>query len=239
VTRDLGGFYRDAAAAFARKSVTNEANPAIVSEAIGSLGGYTQPEVRAILLRYLNSNSYRNELTGAAISAMSSQDDPAYVMPLQETLTKREADFTSRVFAQGLGTLAYLDRNEDKKDAVREFLVGYVNHRKQTIQLAAIRALQTLGDPKAIAVLEKFATAAKDSPQRAAADRALTDLRAGRKPVDDFKNLRTEVVDLQKQNRDLKKQVDALEKKLDALTTKAAPPAKKSSGAKSPKDSIK
>jgi aminopeptidase N len=237
VTVDIGNFYREAAAGFARKSVTNEANPLIVSEAITSLGGYAQPEVREILLRYLNSNSYRNELAAAAINAVRLQDDPAYLTPLQQTLTRREAEFTSRAFAQGLGTLAYLDRNEDRKDAVREFLVGYVNHKKQNVQLAAIRALDTLGDPKAIAVLDKFATAAKDSPQRTAAERAVTNLRAGRRPVDDFKNLRTEVLDLQKQNRDLKKQMDGLEKKLDALTTKPAPASKKSTAVKSPKES--
>jgi aminopeptidase N len=97
------------------------------------------------------------------------------------------------------------------KDAVREFLIGYVNSPKRNVQLASINALGTLGDPKAIAVLDTFATASKDSPESTAATRAITALRAGHKPADDFKNLRQEVLDLQKTTRDLRKQVNELQ----------------------------
>ena len=67
--------------------------------------------------------------------------------------------------------------------------------------------------------MSSFASASRESPVRNAAERSLTELRTGRRPVDDFKNLRTEVMDLQKQNRDLKKQLETVEKKLDALAT--------------------
>ena len=85
-----------------------------------------------------------------------------------------------------------------------------------------------MGDPKAVAVLQKFATAPKESRERAAAERAIIDLRAARKPTDDFKNLRQEVLDLEKANRDLRKELDDLKKKLDArLAAPSARPAKK------------
>ena len=116
-----------------------------------SLGGYARPEVQVTLLKYLNAVSYRNELADAAIAAMRLQDEPSFIAPLIETLAQREAGFTSRGFGQGLATLAYLARNEEKKDSVREFLLHRLNHPKKTIQLAAIDALGTLGDPKAIA----------------------------------------------------------------------------------------
>jgi len=115
---------------------------------------------------------------------------------------------------QGLTTLAYLARNEETKERVREFLTGYVNHKKRTIRLAALSALGTLGDPKAIAALEKFATASKESPERTTAEKAVADLRAARKPADDFKNLRSEVLDLQQQNRELRKELEDLKKKV-------------------------
>ena len=94
------------------------------------------------------------------------------------------------------------------------------------MQRAAISALGTLGDPKAIAVLATFTTASADSPQRAAAERAVAALRADRKPVDDFKNLRTEVVDLQKANRSLRKDLDDLKKKSEALAAAPTTPEK-------------
>ena len=136
-------------------------------------------------------------------------------------MAKRETEFVSGSFAQGLETLAYLARHEAAKDGVRNFLTGYLNHPRDKIRRAALAALGTLRDPRAIAVLEKFATAAKDNPERAAAERSLADLRAADKPADDFKNLRGEVLDLQKAQRDLRRELDDLKKKFDA---RPAPP---------------
>ncbi|MDB6068185.1 MAG: putative rane alanyl aminopeptidase [Pedosphaera sp.] len=226
VITDLGGFYRNTAYDSERAVLEQEKNPEILASAIRDLGSYAKPEVHDILLKYLTSESYHNALADAAIGSMRSQDDPVYIAPLLETLSKHEADFTSRGFGQGLGTLAYLARNEDKKGDVREFLAGSLNHKNKRIQLAAMEALRTLGDPKAIAVLETFATASKESQERVTAERALTDLRAARKPVDDFKNLRQEVLDLEKANRDLHKELDDLKKRIEAkdiITTSAQP----------------
>jgi len=84
-----------------------------------------------------------------------------------------------------------------------------------------------LSYPKAIAVLQIFANAAKGAPGQPAAERAVAELHAGRKPVDDFKNLRREVLDLQKANRDLRKDLDDLKKKLEAAPSNPPPPPKK------------
>ena len=222
VVDDIGGFYRETAYETTRKTLEAEKNPAILSAAIRALGGYAKAEVQEALLKFLNSESYRNELADAAIAAMRSQDDPAFIAPLMDSLSKRELDFTSRGFGQGLAALACLARNEEKKERVREFLNGYVNHKKRNIRLTALSALGTLGDPKAIAVLEKFATSSKESPERTTAEKAVADLRAVRKPVDDFKNLRSEVLDLQKQNRELRKELDDLKKKVAGTDTKGS-----------------
>jgi aminopeptidase N len=212
----IGGFYADKAFAAEREMSRGEKNPDLLSEVLRNLGGYAKPEVREELLKFLDSQSYRNELAGAAISGLRLQDDPSDIAPLLATLSQREADFTSHGFAQGLSALAYLARNEEKKDKVRDFLVAHVNDKRRIVQLASLNALGTLGDPTALGVLEKFATASTTSPEQAAAERAVTSLRAGRKPVDDFKNLRQEVLDLEKENRELRKDVDDLKKKIEA-----------------------
>lgn len=233
----IANFYGETVYESARKTFAQERNPAILAHAIGALGGYAKAEVRELLLLNLNSTSYRNELATAAIAAMRVQDDPAYAVPLQDALRRREAEFMTGGFSRGLEALAYLARKEEKKDDVREFLVGYVNHKKRGVQLAAISALGTLGDPKAIGVLESFTTAVKDSPERTAAEKSLTDLRAARKPVDDFKNLRTEVLELQKHDRELHKELDDLKKKLEAVKPKgeATKPSNKSAVGKQKK----
>jgi aminopeptidase N len=230
---DIGNFYRESAYQTTLKTLEIEKNPAILSTAMRALGGYAKPEVHEALIKFLNSETYRNELADAAITAMRSQDDPRYLTPLLDTLARREDQFTSRGFGQDLATLAYLARNEDKKDRVREFLTEQVNHKKRTIRLAALGALGTLGDPKAIAVLEKISSASKDSPERTAAEKAAADLRASRKPVDDFKNLRSEVLDLQKQNRELRKELDDLKKKVAGTEMKGSTtPSKKKTATK-------
>jgi aminopeptidase N len=224
VVSDIGSFYRQTAHASARSVLEAEKNPAILAVAIENLAAYAKPETQATLLKFLDSESFRNELAVAAIDAMRSQDDPAYIAPLLASLTKREGAFTSRGFAQALGTLGYLARNEDQKDAVREFLLTHVNSKKRAVQLASINALGALGDPKAIAVLQTFAASPRESRERTAAARAVTDLRAARRPVDDFKNLRQEVLDLQKSDRDLRKELDDLRRKLEARAKSAATP---------------
>jgi MFS family permease len=50
--------------------IANEKNPAIVSSAIALLAGYNRPEVHETLLKFLNSDSYRNELAAVAIGAI-------------------------------------------------------------------------------------------------------------------------------------------------------------------------
>jgi len=214
VIENLGGFYDPKACDSGFKVVREEKNPDIVTTALRDLGGYARPELNEVLLKSLKSDSFRNRVADSAIAAMRLQDDTAYIQPLLETLRTREEAFTSYGFSQGLDTLAYLDRHEDKKEAVRQFLMQQLANPKRTVQIGAINALGTLGDPKAIAALEKFAQATADSPQRGAAQRAVASLRADRKPVDDFKNLRQEVLDLQKANRDLRKEMDDLKKRI-------------------------
>ncbi|MBI4326355.1 MAG: HEAT repeat domain-containing protein [Chloroflexi bacterium] len=232
VLADVTGFYEEKVYAAARQSLESEKNPDILSHAIGALGAYAKPEVRETLLRYLNSESYRNSLADAAINAMRAQDDPAYLAPLRESLAKREAELSRQGLTRGLDTLAYLARNQEKKDEEREFLIRYLPHKKRNVPVAAINALGTLGDPKAIAVLETFARAGKESPERSAAERAIASLRAARKPVDDFQSLRNEVLDLKKENRDLRKEMDDLKKKVGALPGPQAAPQPKAKSKK-------
>jgi aminopeptidase N len=220
VVENIGHFYNDQASSFACAVLEREKNPDILTAAIRQLGGYSKPEVHEKLLRFLRSESYRNELADAAIAALRSQDDPACISVLLEILEQRCSAFTTHGFAQGLSTLAYLARNQEQKANVREFLLKNVKDRRQIVQLAALNALGALGDTRAIPVLEKYASAAKDSPERRAAEHALPELRAARRPVDDFKNLRNEVFDLQKTNRELRSEMDELKKKLEVLAAR-------------------
>jgi HEAT repeat protein len=228
----VAGFYRSDAYDTLLQRLNKEKNPDILSAEIRGLGTYPRFEVRQKLINFLDTPSYRNALADAAIAAMRAQGDPAYLEPLRKNLAHHEADFTSSGFGRGLETLGSLAKNEDKKDDVREFLLRFVNHRKRNVQVAAINALGTLGDPLALPALETFATANKESPERQAADKAVAALRAAKKPADEFRDLRSEVLDLKKDNRELKKQLDDLKKKIEATETKSPEKPRKKAVAK-------
>lgn len=220
VVIEMGGFYREAAYELARKTLDSEKNPDIIASALGTLGAYPRPEVKTALLKYLNSQSFHNHLADAAIAAMRAQDDAAFIEPLRETLVRREAEFESRTLAQGLGALAWLARRQDNKDAVRELILRHANHSRKPVQLAALAALGTLEDTRALPVLEKFAAAAKESPERIAAEKSIAAINAARKAPAELGELRKELLDLQKDNRELRKEFDVLKKKLEATAAK-------------------
>ena len=71
------------------------------------------------------------------------------------------------------------------------------------------------------------------SPERTAAEKALTALRENRPASAELGTLRTEVLNLQKENRDLRKDLDELKKKLEAAINLQTPPKGKSDSKKS------
>jgi len=220
VVGDIAGFFHPRALEALRGCLDTERNPVVLASAIKGLGAYHQPAVHDALLRFLNGDSYRNRLAEAAIAAMRAQDDPAFIAPLRETLAKREAAFTSYGFGEALDALAFLARNEKARDGVRDFLTGFLNHKRERLQLAAMKALGTLEDPKAIALLQPFASASKETPQQEAAEKAIAALRAVNKPSDNLKDLRQEVLDVKKENQRLSKELAEVKKKLDASPAK-------------------
>ncbi|MHC4727315.1 MAG: M1 family aminopeptidase, partial [Planctomycetota bacterium] len=156
VVRDVSSFYRSETLELIKRTLRAEKNPAILEVAIRNLGLYNHKSTRRLLLKYLKSRSYHNALASATIEAIRMLDEPFFIVSLQRTLSERESEFRSWGFTRGLDTLAYISRNEEDKTTVRKFLVGYVNHPKKTIQTGAIRALGTLGDPKAIPIVDTF-----------------------------------------------------------------------------------
>jgi len=187
VVRDLSSFYRSDTLNLLKRTLRNEKNPAILEEAIRNLGLYQHKSTRRLLLKYLQSMSFRNELATAAIEAIHMLDEPFFIVPLQRVLDEREMDFRSWSFTRGLNTLAHISRNEDDKTKVRNFLAGYVNHPKDRIQAGAIGALGTLGDPKAIPIIETFSNDEPDDNIERSAERALKQLDKLKNDLDDIK----------------------------------------------------
>lgn len=201
-----------------------EKNPDILHHAFARLGNSNREKSGAKLLAALRSNSHRQVVAEGALQAIRAQNDPAYIPDLLAVLKEREQEFPAPVFARALDNLAYLARHQDDKTAVREFLISKTASLRNTIKTGAVNALATLQDETAIATLSNLASGSKYVPATEAAERAVTALRAGRKPIDEFTTLRSDLQELKKQNSELTKTVDELKKKISALPT--TPPAK-------------
>ena len=224
VVIDITSFYRPAAFEQAQKVIASEKNPDIVAAALSALAPLGT-NARPTLVKFLNSNSWRQQYADTAMTAMRAQNDPFYIEPLETALQNRKKDFTSRSVTIALDALAYLSREQENKDAVRELIASHANDARQNVRLAALAALGTLRDDRALPILERFAAAQKNSPERTTAEKAIESIRAARKTTLEVGDVRREVLDLQKQNRDLRKDLDALKKKFDSVT--APKPAKK------------
>ena len=216
VVQGLARFYSDEAFDTLQQLLPTESNPDIQSVILRALGKYPESRVRPTLLRRLKSESFQNRIAEAAIRAMRDQDDPGYTIPLRQHLELNEAQFTSNGYAEAMGTLAFLARNEENKDSIREFLLGRVNHLRSSVQLGAIRALGTLNDTKSIPVLETFAFADDDSPLHQVTESALKVLRENRAPSAELGSLRKEVLDVQKDLRRVHEEITILKDRLKA-----------------------
>jgi aminopeptidase N len=212
----IGGFYRSEVPTCMENVLANEKNPEIVMQAIEMMGRFHCPQTQQVISKYLHSTSYRNELATAAIRAIRKLDDPAYIAELMKTLREGEKQSASWDFSwyRGLGTLAYIARDQDDRTQVREFLVGYVNHPRMIVRLIAIRALGTLGDPKAIPVIETFCGKEPHDPIQRAAKEAMDKLQEKKRLVpEEVIALRTTVDDLKKETEKLKKDLEDLKKR--------------------------
>ena len=194
-----------------------EENPEILTRAIRNLGQYHDKAARKLMLEYLGTESYRNSIAGAAIEVVRKLDDSFFIEPLKKTLAENEKEFTSGGFARALDRLAHISRDKENKTKVRTFLTDYVNHPKRSIQSGAIRALGTLGDPKAIAVVETFSgDDPSDRIQRSARD-ALKALREKKQLVpDEVIRLRETVDKLGKETDKLRDDLEDIKNRLDA-----------------------
>jgi aminopeptidase N len=224
VLSDIGKFYRERTYEHALKMAKDEKNPDLRAQALELAAAYPKPETGELLRKSLVSESYKNVIADGAVDGMRATGDAKHVEPLLAALKEREDQFTSSGFARGLDAVAYLARHQEDKTAVREFLVSNVNHKKQRVQLGVLAALGTLNDPKAISVLEPFAASTVESPERSAAEKSLKALRDNRPASAELGSVRTEVLNLQKENRELRKELDDLKKRLDAVANPPVAP---------------
>jgi len=207
VVRDLGGFYGEDAYEALAKVTQSDSNPAIVAEALKGLAGYGKPETLEIITRHLRMPSYHDLVARAALSAARKHGDPTLRDPIFDWLTQDVDALTHQAVNDAMTALAQLAREATDQADVREALLSRVEHPRESVRLAALRALGMLGDPQALPALERFAGADTRKRERQTAQSAIRAIREKRPVSQDLQQLRKEVLELRRQQDELKEQL--------------------------------
>ena len=168
------------------------------------------------MIRFLGTESFRNELAVAAMSAIRQLDDDALQPAVMKSLRQNANRFRSRDYGRGLETLAHVSRRQKDKTEVREFLIQHLDHPKLNIRSAAIQSLGILGDPKAITVLESIGQSDNQRLSRPA-QQAVTKLREAKPTAPrEIIDLRKEIAEVKNESNKLKTELKTLREKIEA-----------------------
>ncbi|MGV3774304.1 MAG: M1 family aminopeptidase [Verrucomicrobiales bacterium] len=222
----ITSFYDERARDYVYANLEAEKNPEIREHLVAALGSYPDKQSIQTLIAELQKPSFQNKVADAAIGAMRAQNNPDYLSYLLAHVKKVDHGYSGRSLGRGLEALGYLARDEKEKGEIRELLLTHATSKRSVVRTMAINALGMLGDPKAIAPLEKIVLgSSREATERGPADRALAALRAGRRTPEEIQSLRAEVLELKRQNDELNKELKEINKKIELLKpTPSTPP---------------
>lgn len=221
VVQALASFHQPDALDALAKLESTEKNPAIVATIVKALGAWAgEASVAKTLRTRLAQRSYHERIALAAIGALRAQDDASAVPLVLARLQQAPETFDARGLGEALDALAFLARNDRDRSAVRAFLAIKLVDARDSIQAAAAKALGTLRDPAALAVLEPLTMVAKpfNDPLREAAEKSVQTLQTQLEPTLELKNVWQRLEAMQRAN-------DKLTKDLEALMKQAKPEA--------------
>ncbi len=196
-----------------------EKNPGILTPIIRSWGARAgDPEVATALRKFLTAKNHQNSIASAAMAALRAHDDGEAVPLLLKQIGDIFTEFDANEKGQALDTIAFLARGEKhpNRDEVLTLLAKHLNSPVEKVRTAAARAMGTLRNPKALALLRPLASVKKPykDPVRPAAEKSIQDLEAQLAGPRELGDVWTKVQDLQKKAEDLEKQLEKLGKKV-------------------------
>jgi aminopeptidase N len=127
VARDIGKFYHAEARRASKQIVETESNPAVQRWAFRSLAKYHGQDGKQAIADALKSQTYRDYRAYYAQEAVQVIDDPALTSDLVKFVSRRDRRIPGVWVSNTLETIGRLNRNEKKKDGIRDLLVGYAN----------------------------------------------------------------------------------------------------------------
>ena len=153
------------------------------------------------------------------MDAARAREDASF-LPLMQKVIQRDVAFPSKTLPGAFDAVAYLGKDLDQRQDVREFLTAYLNHPREKVQLAAIAALGTLGDPAAMDAVRAFHRGPKGDRKKKAAAEALKKIRDKQDTPESLGALRGELDTLREENESFRKDVEDLKQRINAKEKK-------------------
>jgi aminopeptidase N len=209
----LGAYRGDLVAAGALRSLLAKGDPSLFVESstAAALGATRAPFALEVLERALASkDSWADLIRLGCIRGLALLGQAEAVPVLRERL---ERGHPPRVRAAAAGALAVLGRRLGNRDAVREALVDLLTDASFPVVMAAIGALRTLGDDRAIGALYGLADSGSDGRIRRAAQVAAQRIGKGLERTREVAKLSDDLEQVRKTNHDLLSRLERLETK--------------------------
>jgi aminopeptidase N len=200
------------------KQAAQEKNPLVLAAIIKSWAARPgNDQVSKALRQHLAAATYHNITAAAAITTLRAQDDGTAVPLILERLRKDALNFDGNDYASALDAVAFLasDEKHPQRDAVLAFLTTQLNSPKEMVRSASAKALGTLRDPRALALLSPLVAVSKPflDPVRDQAEKSVASLQAELAGPQHLKNLWDKVQELQRKTDDMQRELDKAKSK--------------------------
>jgi aminopeptidase N len=201
--RSLSNYSHDSTRAAMRSIIKQDQSYQAVAEALRTLSKTDRSGCRADLLAALKTPSHQDVILRAARDGLVDLKDRAAADDISALLEQPTTEMRRTILIGGLARLKPDD------PAVLEQLGKQLDNRRVPVRQAAIEALVSTGDPRAIDVLQKRREKEEDSSRMLRAiDDGVTTLRT---KEHDIEKLSKEIDTLKSQNRSLEDRLKKLE----------------------------
>jgi aminopeptidase N len=214
IARALGDFVHDPAAAAALATIVDKGDPSYFVEAEACLAlGRTRAGRAGELLRHAATReSFTDVIRQHVFRGLAEARDDSALGLLVEGLKWGQPTQGRRAAAGALALLMRGRRDREARD-VRERIELLLVDRDFRVQAAAIEALAVIGDPGAIAALQRMIDRELDGRLRRRGKEVVRDLGEGAPLGEDVRRLRDEVGELRSQLGTLRERIEFLEAK--------------------------
>ena len=202
------GAFRDRAAADALLGLRNDPSYFVVAAAYHALGRTRDPRAYDALVAGLATPSWSETIAGGAAEGLAELADERAVTLLIDLARESGEEALRRRAAGALARAGQL--LEPQRTRIVDALVQLLDEPSLLMRSSVVAACELLGDPRALAALDRLATVAEPSLRRDAAEAALR-IREGQRVPAEVAQLRADLESLRAEQRGMVERLVAIE----------------------------